>query len=245
MNRIFGTGKPKAPKPTISDAINSTDGRADSVEVKIKKLDAELMKYKDQMKKMREGPAKNSVKQKAMRILKQKKLGCADLLVALACLVLRLASLLGSYEGQRDQLMQQSFNMEQGNMALDNLKNTLVTVDAMKLANKELRGQYKKVNLDKIEKIQDEMEDLLEQANDIQETMARSYGLPEGIDEDDLEAELEALGDELIEDEAEPSYLQEPTYAPEMPNASTEEPALNGVEMDEYGLPRAPAKLNA
>ncbi|KND03752.1 uncharacterized protein SPPG_08914 [Spizellomyces punctatus DAOM BR117] len=223
MNRIFGTGKPKAPKPTIGDAINSTDARADSVEVKIKKLDAELMKYKDQMKKMREGPAKNSVKQKAMRILKQKKL----------------------YEGQRDQLMQQSFNMEQGNMALDNLKNTLVTVDAMKLANKELRGQYKKVNLDKIEKIQDEMEDLLEQANDIQETMARSYGLPEGIDEDDLEAELEALGDELIEDEAEPSYLQEPTYAPEMPNASTEEPALNGVEMDEYGLPRAPAKLNA
>lgn len=32
------------------------------------------------------------------------------------------------------------------------------------------------------------MEDLLEQANDIQETMARSYGLPDGIDEDDLEA---------------------------------------------------------
>lgn len=36
-------------------------------------------------------------------------------------------------------------------MALDNLKNTLVTVDAMKMANKELKGQYKKVNLDKIE----------------------------------------------------------------------------------------------
>lgn len=30
----------------------------ESVEVKIKRLDAELMKYRDQMKRMREGPAK-------------------------------------------------------------------------------------------------------------------------------------------------------------------------------------------
>ncbi|KAI9012761.1 Snf7 family [Gaertneriomyces semiglobifer] len=200
MNRIFGTTKPKVPRPTINDAIKTTDSRADSVEVKIKKLDAELLKYKEQMARMREGPAKNAVKQKALRILKQKKL----------------------YEGQRDQLVQQSFNMEQGSMALDNLKNTLTTVDAMKFANKELKGQYKKINLDKIEKVQDEMEDLLEQANDIQESMGRSYGLPDGIDEDDLEAELEALGDELLEDDAEPSYLQEPEM--ELPSASLEDP---------------------
>jgi hypothetical protein len=32
--------------------------RVDAVEVKIRKLDAELIKYKDQMKKMRDGPAK-------------------------------------------------------------------------------------------------------------------------------------------------------------------------------------------
>ena len=62
------------------------------MEVKIRKLDAELIKYKDQMAKMREGGAKNAVKQKALRILKQKKM----------------------YEAQRDQLMNQSFNMEQG-----------------------------------------------------------------------------------------------------------------------------------
>ena len=39
-----------------------------------------------------------------------------------------------------------------------------------------------------IQKIQDEMEDLLEQANEIQETMGRSYGLPDDLDEADLEA---------------------------------------------------------
>ena len=31
------------------------------------------MLFKDQMSKMREGPGKNAVKQKAMRVLKQKK----------------------------------------------------------------------------------------------------------------------------------------------------------------------------
>jgi len=43
------------------------------VEKKIAKLDADLLKYKNQMKKMRNGPAKNAVKQKAMMVLRQKK----------------------------------------------------------------------------------------------------------------------------------------------------------------------------
>lgn len=50
------------------------DARADNIEQKVQKLDGELRKYKDQMSKMREGPAKNGVKQKAMRVLKQKKM---------------------------------------------------------------------------------------------------------------------------------------------------------------------------
>ena len=43
------------------------------------------------MSKMREGPGKNAVKQKALRVLKQKK----------------------QYENQADNLRSQSFNMEQ------------------------------------------------------------------------------------------------------------------------------------
>ena len=34
------------------------DSRGDSIEKKISKLDMELKKYKDQMKKMRDGPSK-------------------------------------------------------------------------------------------------------------------------------------------------------------------------------------------
>ena len=85
-------------------------------------------------------------------------------------------------------LMQQSFNMEQANFATENLKNTITTVDAMKSANKEMKVAYKKVNLDQIEDIQDDLQDMLEQANEVQEMLGRSYGLPEDIDEADLDA---------------------------------------------------------
>jgi charged multivesicular body protein 5 len=48
------------------------------------------------------------------------------------------------------------------------------------------RGKTYKYN--KNQQLQDEMEDLMEQANEVQETLGRTYNLPDDIDEDDLEA---------------------------------------------------------
>lgn len=97
------------------------------------------------------------------------------------------------YESQLDQLYQQSYNMEQATMTTENLRNTMATVDAMNSANKEMKKTYGKIDIDKIERVQDEMEDLIEQANDVQESLGRSYGVPDEIDEADLQAELDAL----------------------------------------------------
>lgn len=55
------------------------------------------------------------------------------------------------YESQLAQLQQQTFNMESAALATENLRNTMATVDAMKLANKEMRKQYGKIDIDKIE----------------------------------------------------------------------------------------------
>jgi hypothetical protein len=57
--QIFGSNKAK-PKPNLTDAISSTDTRMGSIEVKVKKLDAELGVFKAQMAKMRDGPGKVS-----------------------------------------------------------------------------------------------------------------------------------------------------------------------------------------
>ncbi|KAK3829097.1 MAG: Snf7 family [Benniella sp.] len=215
MHRLFGTSR-NTPKPTLSDAIAATDQRVDAVEVKIRKLDAELIKYKDQMKRMRDGPAKNNVKAKAMRILKERKL----------------------YEGQRDQLQQQSFNMEQASFTTENLKNVMTTVDAMKTANQTMKQQYRKFNIDKIEQMQDEMEEIMEQANEIQETLGRSYSVPDDIDEEELDAELDALGDELY-DEEEPSYLEDEKL--DLP-ATAETTEQQAEQLDEFGLQEGPLK---
>jgi len=55
------------------------------------------------------------------------------------------------YEAQIAQLTQQTFNMESAALATDNLRNTMATVDAMQIANKEMRKQYGKIDVDKIE----------------------------------------------------------------------------------------------
>jgi len=191
MNRIFGTSSAKKPKPSLQDAIASTDTRIGSIEVKIKKLDAELGRYKEQMSRLRDGPGKNAIQQRALRTLKQRKM----------------------YESQLSQLTQQTFNMESAALATENLRNTMATVDAMKLANKEMKRQYGKIDIDKIENIHFEMEDLLEQANEIQESLGRSYNVPDEIDEADLEAELDAL--ELEEETAGPSYLADLSSVPD------------------------------
>ena len=70
------------------------------------------------------------------------------------------------YENQRENLANQSFNMEQTNFATQMLKDTKTTVDAMKLGVQEMKKEYKKVNLTQIEDIQDELEDMMDQANE-------------------------------------------------------------------------------
>ncbi|KAI9700030.1 MAG: hypothetical protein M1836_002564 [Candelina mexicana] len=197
MNRLFGA-KNTAPKPTLNSAIANVDTRIESIDVKLAKLNAELTAYQQRMAKMRDGPGKTAIKQKALKVLQQRKM----------------------YEGQRDQMQQQSWNMEQANMMQDNLKNVMTTVDAMKTTNKSLKQQYGKINIDKIEKMQDEMADLMEIGNDIQESVSRSYDVPEDVDEAELDAELEALGDEAemesfgVSQET-PSFMMDEVKPPE------------------------------
>lgn len=156
---------------------------------------------------MRDGPGKTAIKQKALKVLQQRKM----------------------YEAQRDQLQQQSWNMEQAGMMQDNLKNTMTTVDAMKTTTKELRKQYGKVDIDKIERMQDEMADLMDIGNDIQESISRSYDVPEDVDEAELDAELEALGEEVQLDdigetgEGVPNFMLDETKPPQFIDEAQEQ----------------------
>ena len=140
------------------------------------------------------------------------------------------------YESQLAQLTQQTFNMESAALATENLRNTMATVDAMKQANKELKKQYGKVDIDKIERLRDEMEDLMYVGNEINESLAQSYDVPEEVDEAELDAELELLGQEVeLEQEmgvgsALPSFMQD-----EVPDFIDEAPVVQGKVKEAAG----------
>lgn len=71
----------------------------------IKGLDQELIKYRNALKKAK-GPTAANIKRRAMETLKRKKM----------------------YEGQRDQMAGQQFNIEQTSFAIDSIKDTATTV---------------------------------------------------------------------------------------------------------------------
>jgi len=190
MFRIFGKKKQEGPAPTLDQATQGISSRIESLDAKIKELDDELIKYKKQLANMKPGTAKESVKRRALMVLKQKR----------------------AYEKNRDVAFTQRFNIEQTKFAQDNLKDTMATVSAMKAAGKELKKQYEEVNLDEIEDVFDDMEDMMAVQDELQEIMGRTYGVPEELDETDLMNELAGLEDEIeLNEETEeaslPSYL--------------------------------------
>ena len=104
-------------------------------------------------------------------------------------------------------------------MMQDNLKNVMTTVDAMKTTTKTLKKQYGQIDIDKIERLQDEMADLMDVGNEIQESISRAYDVPEDVDEAELDAELEALGEETMMEssmgDSVPSFLQDEVAPPQ------------------------------
>lgn len=190
MNRLFGS-KSTVPKPSLNDAVKNIDERVGSLDVKLSKINAELSTYQQKISRMRDGPGKSALKQKALKLLRQRK----------------------QIEGQKDQLENQSWNMTQASMTTDNLQNTMITIDAMKTANKQLKQTYGKIDIDKIEDLQEEMLELIEKSNDLQESMSMSYDVPDDISESELDAELDALGEEIdFENEMAESGVGMPSY---------------------------------
>lgn len=204
MRRIFGAAQPKAPVPTLDETTDKLQGRGDKADEQIKKLDDQLLKFKEQIAKTRPGPTQDGIKRRALQVLKQKKL----------------------FESQRDQLYQQQFNIEQTRFTVDSVKDTVSTVQALSAAGKDMKKQFKntkELNIDYIDKLQDDMFDMMDMSREINEAMGRSYEVPDGVDESDLMAELDALeadmGTEELGESGMPSYLAEPEGLSDMPAA--------------------------
>lgn len=171
-----------------------------------------MKKYSEQLKKAT-GPTAANIKRRAMEVLKRKRM----------------------YENQRDQMANQQFNIDQTSFAIDSIRDAQTTVSAMKEAAKTLKKENKKLNLNDIDNMQDEIEDMLEDVGEISEILGRSYGMPDGIEEEDLDAELMCLEDEWA---AEAEAEAQATAAAPVSTPTT----ASSVPQSVFSLPAQPSR---
>lgn len=186
---------------------------------KIKGLDNEMRRYKEQLKKAT-GLAATQIKKRAMDTLKRKRM----------------------YESQRDQLANQQFNVDQTAFAISSVRDAQTTISAMQAATKTLKSEHKKIKIADIDNMQDEMEDMLEDVGEISEILGRSYGMPDGIEEEDLDAELACLEDGWAEEEELSTADAEPAGGVSDYRSSQPVAAGGGGGGNGYSLPAQPTQ---
>eukprot|EP00922_Rhytidocystis_sp_ex-Travisia-forbesii_P029141 GHVS01042676.1.p1 GENE.GHVS01042676.1~~GHVS01042676.1.p1 ORF type:complete len:237 (+),score=41.00 GHVS01042676.1:195-905(+) len=172
MNRLFGRASASSATPDAAEARAQLGQASSQIEDKIDHLEKQIVKCEQELsvckQTLQTKTTTGGVKQRALAILKRKKM----------------------YEAQRDQLMGTQMNLEQSQFATDQLQTTALTVEAMKTASVHLKAEYKKMNIDDVERVQDDMADLLFDQQEISDILARNYALPNDVDESELEAEF-------------------------------------------------------
>ena len=122
-------------------------------------------------------------------------------------------------------------NLEQVQFAQDSIQDSINSVNAMQQAYNVQTKMMKQINLNKVEKVMDDMYDLQMDTEEINEIMSRNYAL-EGLDEDELEEELMGLDAEMLEDNLRgdsvsvPSYMPGQSYKPEEAKMEEELPSV-------------------
>lgn len=128
----------KLHSPQLSQLREHIDDLFCRLDAKIDEIDKKLTKYKAQISAARTPAAQRAAKQQALRLLKQKKM----------------------YENQRDQMYSQQMNLESANFMTEQLKDTADQITVMKVAQGEIAAQMKKVNIDDVDEMQEQMQDL-------------------------------------------------------------------------------------
>ncbi|CAL0324254.1 unnamed protein product [Lupinus luteus] len=181
FSRVFGKPKQENNALTTLDKLNETLEMLEKKEkVLLKKAAAEIEKAKEYTK------GKN--KKAAIQCLKRKRL----------------------YEQQIEQLGNFQLRIHDQMIMLEGAKATTETIDALKTGAATMKAMQKAVNIDRVDKTMDEINEQTENMKQIQEALSAPIGAAADFDEDELEAELE----ELESAELEEQLLQPATTAP-------------------------------
>ncbi|CCF59164.1 hypothetical protein KAFR_0G01300 [Kazachstania africana CBS 2517] len=189
MNRLFGYGNKKSQDQLIKESSQAMNAAQQNLQSKMSQLDTEITQINFQLtniqkrlSKIKSPSGQKPLRNQALKLLtKRKKL-----------------------ESMKDSMESQEWSMAQASMMNDTINNTLISVNAMKQHNALLKSQFKKIDLDKLEDMQDEMIDLIEQNDELQNILSEGFNTNLDLDEFDeaeLDGELEALAEDMENDE--------------------------------------------
>ncbi|KAL6905726.1 hypothetical protein ACP4OV_003327 [Aristida adscensionis] len=178
LKKLLPKTKSKKKKEAASSALPTLDRLHETLEMLEKKerflqkkCSLEIEKAKDYTK------AKN--KNAAIQCLKKKKL----------------------YETQIDQLGNFQLRVHDQIIMLENAKATTDTVDALRSGSSAVKAIQQSLNIDDIENAIEEANEHAENMKQLQEALAMPIGASADFDEDELEAELEDLEEEELDEE--------------------------------------------
>jgi len=178
LKKLLPKTKSKKKKDAASSAIPTLDRLHETLEMLEKKecflqkkCSAEIEKAKDYTK------SKN--KNAAIQCLKKKKL----------------------HETQIEQLSNFQLRVHDQIIMLESAKATTDTVDALRSGSSAVKAIQQSLDIDDIENAIDEANGQTENMKQIQEALATPVGASADFDEDELEAELEDLEEEELDEE--------------------------------------------
>ncbi|KAK4531208.1 hypothetical protein CCYA_CCYA07G2065 [Cyanidiococcus yangmingshanensis] len=185
----------KAPAVTQEEYQSRLGSRTELARGKLESLEKELIRYKQQMRVSPKGSAAyRTAEAQALRCLKHRKL---------------LESQLGVYANQ-------TFTMDQVQYAKENLRMARESEQQMRTSKKQLSKELKRTNVDRLEDVAYELADALQETDEVQEVLGRSYHVDAEFDDVELLAELDSLESEIAQDQSVrtekgsvPVYLQE------------------------------------
>lgn len=177
--RLF---KPKK-IPTLEEAN-------ENMEKSLKNIDNALDKYNKELniikKKIEEERKKNPVNKLAIENLKKK-----------AAVLIQRKKV---YENNKENTMGIKFNIDQVQFANESIKTQIDTCKALEESSKVLQKNIKLVNISKVEKLQDDLYDYMEESKEISEILGNSYEVPLHLNDEELDAELSLLEDSILEE---------------------------------------------
>lgn len=124
------------------------------------------------------------------------------------------------YEAELRSIDGRLINLENQREALEGVDANAAIIESMKFATDALKFAQKKMNVDQVNDIMDEVAEQHELSREISDAISNSFGMGNDVDMDELEKELEDLQQEMLDEEL---LKTPPAKLPSVPNESPEE----------------------